>query len=183
MRPKVFLSIVVPALVLLVCLAYLRPGRGSRAVETAVSAPAQAVPLGGTETPSARPDAHIHAVPPPASGTLSPEDLAKATEDQARHQATINKRATELNELAMADDAGSLGQILSELDNPEPQIRNAALQAAVQFGSRDAIPRLREAAARTDDVQERQALESAANYLTLPSLTELMDQRRQAKRH
>jgi hypothetical protein len=181
MRLKVFLSVVFAACGLLLLLAFLRPTRGARA----------AVPgLPAEEKPGA---VAVHRLPGPGPGRVGPEVAAStrptlAPTNQPVGNAAqdrydqIKKRVIELGALAMEDDAASLATILSELENPEPQIREAALDATVQFGSRDAIPRLRELAARTEDLQTRHAFEQAAEFLTLPSLTEVLDERKQASR-
>jgi hypothetical protein len=77
-------------------------------------------------------------------------------------------------ELALNNDSASLKIILAELGNPNRAIRNAALQAAVQFGSRDAIPSLRQATAQVDDSDEKAELLQAIEFLKLPSLSEAM---------
>jgi cystathionine beta-lyase family protein involved in aluminum resistance len=74
----------------------------------------------------------------------------------------------------MDNDSSSLDTILSELTNADPQIRKAALEATIQFASRDAIPKLAEVAAQTDDPQEEIALNDAIEFLKLPSLTEVI---------
>jgi len=67
-------------------------------------------------------------------------DEAVAETPQAKQEAYAAKRVVELQDLGMEDDPASLETILSELANRDPSIREAAVQAAVQFGSRDAIP-------------------------------------------
>jgi HEAT repeat protein len=76
----------------------------------------------------------------------------------------------------MNDDRGSLDTILSELGNRDPEIRKAALEATIQFGSRDAIPKLADAVSQTDDPTEKAALTDAIEFLKLPSLTEIRQQ-------
>lgn len=94
----------------------------------------------------------------------------------AEHGVYVEKRVAELQDLAMDDDPKSLQIILSELTNREPEIRHAAVDAAVQFGSRDAIPLLSDAALQTDDAEERASMLSAAEYLKLPSYRETKDE-------
>ena len=84
-------------------------------------------------------------------------------------------------DLAMADDSDSLNTILSELTNRDPQIRKAALEACVQFGSRDAIPRLSDVVSQTDDPKEKAEIVEAIEFLKLPSATELIAQNRGVK--
>ena len=72
----------------------------------------------------------------------------------------------------MDNAPASLEIILGELTNRDPEIRQAAVDAAMQFGSRDAIPRLKEAVDRTEDPREKVALLEASNFsscLRLPS--------------
>ena len=99
------------------------------------------------------------------------------TAPQAAHQTYVAERVAKLQELAMDDQGSSLQTILGELSNRDPVIRKAAREAAVQFSSRDAIPRLLEAAGQTEDPAEKQELIEAAEFLKLPSLTEVMQQR------
>jgi len=109
-------------------------------------------------------------------------DLAPGGSPEERHAAYVEARQAELMSLAMNDDAESLNTILSELANRDPKIRETAVQAAVQFHSRDALPRLQDAALQTDDARERAAIEAAIEFLKLPTLTEvLQEQARQAQ--
>jgi hypothetical protein len=71
----------------------------------------------------------------------------------------------------MNDDPASLSNILADLTNPEKEIRDAAIEAAKQFGSTNAIPTLKAVAANTADTEEQIALLEAANFLSLPSMT------------
>lgn len=75
-----------------------------------------------------------------------------------------------LQSLAMNKDTDSLGKILAELNNADPQIRAAARDAAVQYGDRVAVPALRVAANQAEDLDEKKALLEAADYLELPAL-------------
>ncbi len=115
----------------------------------------------------------------PAAQGASAEPGAQSTTDDADVTPPfVETRVGELQDLAMQDDPDSLRQILSELANPNAQIRKAAIDAAVQFGSRDAIPDLANAADRTTDPEEKKALQDAIDYLKLPSLTEVLQQRK-----
>ena len=76
----------------------------------------------------------------------------------------------ELQALAMQDDADALKSILAALTNSDPQIREAARDAAVQFGDRAAAPALRAAADQIEDPKEKIALREAADFLELPPL-------------
>jgi hypothetical protein len=106
----------------------------------------------------------------------SQAEAAPASPDRT-HQAYVAGRISLLQQLSMDDQSSSLQTILGELTNRDPEIRKAAREATVQFASRDAIPQLLEAAAQTEDPAEKQELIEAAEFLKLPSLTEVMQQR------
>ena len=95
---------------------------------------------------------------------------------EAKHQAYVEERRNHLMDLAAEDDQESLKTILSELTNRDPEIRKAALEAAVQFGSRDAIPSLAEAALQSENPEEKAAINKAVEFLKLPSLSEVLAQ-------
>jgi len=109
---------------------------------------------------------------PPKSGTQPAAQ--PATEDA--HEAYVEKRSAELMDIAMTDERTNLDIILSEISNRDPEIRKAALEATIQFGSRDAIPKLADAISQTDDPNEKAALADAIEFLKLPSLTEIRAQ-------
>jgi hypothetical protein len=107
-----------------------------------------------------------------ASGEINPAEPSP-TSPEGRQKAFIASRIEELQDLAMEDDDASLGVIVSELSNREPAIRQAAVEAAVQFGSRDAIPALLAAEQQAEDSHEKAAIRDAIEFLQLPKLTEL----------
>ena len=111
------------------------------------------------------------AAAPSGSGTAPESNSTTPTEDS--HQAYVEKRTAELMDIAMTDERANLDIILSELSNRDPEIRKAALEATIQFGSRDAIPKLADAVSHTDDPAEKTALADAIEFLKLPSLTEI----------
>ncbi|MGA2661252.1 MAG: HEAT repeat domain-containing protein, partial [Verrucomicrobiota bacterium] len=95
---------------------------------------------------------------------------------EARQRAYVENRVAELMELASQDGPASLDIVLSELTNRDPEIRKAALEATLQVRSREAIPRLMEAAEQTDDPREKAAIADAIEFLKLPTLAEVTDQ-------
>jgi hypothetical protein len=90
------------------------------------------------------------------------------------HEAWVAVRIDELRDLSTKTDRASLEAILSELKNPNQEIREAALDAISQSGNRAAIPGLREAAAQTENSQEKQAIAKAIEFISLPTLTEVL---------
>jgi len=148
----------------------------------------------GLSRPQSSPGAPVAQPPPPASAALAltnysrPEtEASQATPSEppaedspaARQEAYALNRINELLDLSTHDDRDSLNVILSELTNRDPRIRQAALEAATQFGSRDAIPSLEDAITQIDDVQEKAALAKAIEFLRAPTLAEAAAQKKE----
>src|SRR4029077_1299827 len=114
------------------------------------------------------------AIAAPKNATQSETQPTNSSEDA--HQAYVEQRSAQLMDIAMTDDRPTPDPILSELSNRDPEIRKAALEAAIQFGSRDAIPKLADAISQTDDPNEKAAIADALEFLKLPSLTEIRAQ-------
>ena len=99
------------------------------------------------------------------------DDVISAS-PEAKHAAYVHSRVIELQDLGMDSDPDSLETILSELGNRDPDIRAAAVAATVQFGSRDAIPRLEDAELQAADPHEKADIADAIEFLNLPTLAE-----------
>jgi len=78
----------------------------------------------------------------------------------------------------MAEDDESLRVMLGELKNPDARIREPALEAVRQCGRREAIPVLEAFAAQAPDSVEAVALKETADFLALPSVSEMRDRLR-----
>ena len=85
-------------------------------------------------------------------------------------RAAIDAELARLHELFMSGDPAALPLILADLNNPEKEIRDAAIEAAKQFGSTNAIPALKAAADDTEDLAEKIDLLKAAEFLTVPAM-------------
>ena len=132
-------------------------------------------------TPAPIPAADLASRETAPSTALDPGSTEVVNETaEGKHEAEIARRIDQLQDLGMENDPASLDKILSELNNPEARVREAAVTAAVQFGSRDAIPRLEETLARTEDSSEKSALKEAVDFLKLPTLTEALSQTNQS---
>ena len=81
----------------------------------------------------------------------------------------------------MNNDDASRDAIWAELKNPDKAIRKAALEAAIQFGDRSVVPRLKEIAGQTEDPAEKAAIQQAIDYINLPSLTERLAEQKAAR--
>ena len=139
-------------------LAETNPAPGARLANEIVPAPGTNLPGPGQNSSEA-----VSNLPTNAT------DIARAA-----RETYVNGRISTLQDLAMDNAASSLDAILAELTNNDPQIRKAALEATIQFASRDAIPRLTEVAAETQDAEEKAAINEAIEFLKLPSLTEVL---------
>ncbi len=98
--------------------------------------------------------------------------VGSATLETADSSATdyVQNRVAQLAGLGMNDDPDSLRIIVSELGCRNREIRQAAREAAVQFGSADAIPALAESMLETDDGLEKADIQKAIEFLGLPSV-------------
>jgi hypothetical protein len=86
------------------------------------------------------------------------------------HDAYVLQRRAELMELGMHNDPDSLKTILSELENPDAEIRQGALSATIDFGSKDAIPTLQNEMNWATDPEEKVAIKKAIDFLDLTPL-------------
>ncbi|HEY0550821.1 MAG TPA: HEAT repeat domain-containing protein [Verrucomicrobiae bacterium] len=111
----------------------------------------------------------------PAKEKTSEESFADGRDEQ--HEAQVAARIAELGNLSTKTDRASRETLLSEVKNPDHEIRQAALDAISQSGNRAAIPGLREAAAQTEDSREKKAIEEVIEFINLPTLTELLSRR------
>ena len=108
----------------------------------------------------------------PGASNNSPEQILSAQTN------SVDERIIELTELGARSDVKSFQKIIASLQDAEREIRRAAVDATIQFGSRDAIPILKELAAKAEDAREKVELLDAAEFLKLPSLSEIRRSRR-----
>ncbi len=158
MRLKIAVPVLLLCLLCLVMMFYARPRQqdvpspAAGAVETSTNADSQAVA-------SAPPARRVRATTPPV--TQTDPVIEKET-----HEQFVTRRISELMDLAMTDDSNSLRTILAELSNPDAEIREAAVTAAVQFKSPDAIPALREAYIVATEPEEKLRIRNAIDFLS-----------------
>lgn len=189
MRPKIALTILIGGLLVVGALLALRP-RSSGALDSSRTSDATAgsgsdPSLGGVITGSssnARPAAPPR-LPVPASRRMYGARVSARGGDSSipaepltaeQQEDAVNERILELSDLATQGDSASLGVILSELSNDNPDIRRAALDAVMQSGNPDAIPALQQLADRSVDPQQRTDLAQAIEFLSLPSLSDVL---------
>jgi hypothetical protein len=163
MRPKFVFGMLLMVLLVLVTAVYLKQHLGN------VSATAPATPEIAAPAPVAASNVEASVAPPPAPSSAAPVVTNILTDEQ--RQAAIDTETDRLQQWSMNDDPASLSNILADLTNSEKEIRDAAIEAAKQFGSTNAIPTLKAVAANTTDTEEQIDLLEAANFLSLPSIS------------
>lgn len=131
----------------------------------AVKAPAPGAGSSGQQVSKPLPATPENNLPDPHITIATGPDIPPP----AKYEDYVNRRTAELEDLGMAGDASALFTIESELDSRDPRIQKAAVSAAIQFGSRDAIPALRQAYDHTDDPAQKLNLQKAIEFLELPS--------------
>ena len=103
----------------------------------------------------------------PVSGP-PPEENAAADPNSPEHAEFIAERKAELYQMGISQKPGSLPAILARLHDANPEIREAAVTATMDFGSKDAIPTLRNELAWAEDPREKADLQQAIDFLQLP---------------
>jgi hypothetical protein len=175
MRPKIVVIVITLGLFVFGTLFAIRQS-ADRSTKNSEPQPAIAgtTPLSDSLASAKAQPVAERATAPTGSGAPTATNSTPSAEEA--HQAYVEQRSAELMDIAMTDERANLDIILSELNNRDPEIRKAALEATIQFGSRDAIPKMADAAAQTDDPKEKAAIADAIEFLKLPSLTEIRAQ-------
>ncbi len=150
------------------------PGNGTQTVE----AQAETNFAGPVELP---PERLLASAPAPEKVSRAEESILDGRDEQ--HEARVTARIAQLRDLSRKTDRASLETLLSEVKSPELEIRQAALDAISQSGHRAAIPALREAAAQTEDSRDKQAIVEVIEFISLPTLTELLARRGTTNNH
>jgi hypothetical protein len=158
MRLKVIIPILLLAIATLVVIQQIRPGPGN---DTTLHDSGNSVVILTTNAVTEA-NADVKGID---AKDPSPERPTGLSTSEESHQDYVSRRTAELMDLAMSDDPASLNSILSELNNPDAEIRDAAVIAAVQFKSADAIPALQEAYLRADDPEEKLSIRKAVEFL------------------
>jgi hypothetical protein len=167
MRIKVALPIILFAGLFLLLVHWFRPRPENTVAPQAILPPAPLAVTKPVVQTAAFPETLTRPVKAvPAAGVSETPETTLANADNA------NDQTMELAALAMNNDADSLRTILRWLTDPDRQIRDAALEATIQFDSPDAIPSLQDALAQTEDGQEKASIQKAIDFLKLQPLTQ-----------
>jgi HEAT repeat protein len=178
-RSKVVIGLLISAVALAAAWFWARPRPAGLSDVPEPPAAEQAVENGAVSPPAEQAPSSASANIPHRSPTQAdladgvPQNTTPGSVD-AKQAALVAKRVNELQDLGMENDPESLEAILAELRNEDPSIREAAVEAAIQFGSRSAIPRLAEAADQATDPKEKSAIQEAIDFLKQPTLAEAL---------
>jgi hypothetical protein len=170
MRAKVVIPLLLVGIMAVLLVFVVRPKNS-----VISSQPAQVTSAANDSTPKTNPVGFSNSsLTGPGKNSTATE---VATDDSANaengdYEVYVVNRITELENLGMANDPNSLAEIESEFDNRDPRIQTAAVAAAVQFGSRDAIPALQDAYRHFDDPGQKINIQKAIDFLKLPTLGE-----------
>lgn len=175
MRPKIAMIIIGIGLTALIGLSLLRSNHQRRPTDPSLIAQRTAAEQEKTASSNPQvvasnstPDAK--AIPEIWTAASRGDALKNGSQQAARGQDEyIQQRVGELYDLGMSDSPEALKTILSEVTNPEGEIRKAAIEAAKQFGSTNAIPSLEDAISTSESLEDRQDLREAIEFLKLPS--------------
>jgi hypothetical protein len=166
MRAKVILPVSVLALVVVASAVYFhfKPDQPAPAVaETAASG----------DSASAAPSA-LPAILKKVSGPAQAHDGLPVQQDDADdlnsadHDEYVQERDAQIHQMGMSHNPAALPTILAELHNTDPAIRATALTATMDFGSKDAIPALKNEMTWAEDPREKVEIQRAINFLQVP---------------
>jgi hypothetical protein len=121
------------------------------------------------------------AVTPVATNPAPVLPVVDTVATNAQHEAAVQAKIDKLQDLQANDDPASLKAILTELGDPDKEVRAVAIEATIQFGDRSAIPVLKDLAATTTDSGEKKALLDAVEFMSLPTMTEVHAARLQSQ--
>lgn len=167
MRPKFAIALLLPALLFLGAIILFKQHSANVSKPAAAPAPATTGVAPASEPESAP---ATTSVAPALQPALEPV-VAKAMTPEER-QAEVDAEKDRLFDWGMSDDPQSLSHILGDLTNSEKEVRLAAIEATKQFGSKDAIPALKEQAQNTGDAEEQTGLLKAAEFLSLTPMSD-----------
>ena len=173
MRPKIVITVLIVGLAGLAVIFWLKPA--AKQPETVPNPPSVAIaPVTNLSAAAVIPVISSNNAPAIAQRKpVNPFITPRATGLDAEF---LQKKMDRLEELQANDDDASLQEILAELTNTNRLIRHAAIEATIQFGGHKAVPILQGLAARTWDEGEKKELLEAAEFLSLPTLTEIRAQ-------
>lgn len=169
MRVKVILSASVLAILILAPAIYFR---FAPATPAPVQAPPATEDVAANSQPVTPPVSHHPRSIVPANNGEGVTAPGEDTSSAPNAEEAMQDRMAQLTQLGASDDPNDLHTLVASLNDKQPEIRKTALDAIVQFGSKDAIPALEKEMQWTEDPQEKVDIINAIKYLQLPSFQE-----------
>ena len=176
MRPSVVITVLLAGIAGLAVILFLKPpvNRPQPAASSMVQ-PVIPAPEIKPASPKISPPTNTAVSSPPKQRRPIPFTTPDVTGENAEF---IQEQINRLEDLESNDDDASLQAILKELTNTNRLIRHVAIEATIQFGGHSAVPVLQDLAARTADPDEKKELLDAAEFLALPTISEVRAQKR-----
>jgi hypothetical protein len=175
MRPNVVITLLLIGAIVIAVVFFLKPAR--------ISTQPVANPLSPSATLASNTAPVVVQTAPVTTNVATAVPASAAPRAGRLNQMTgpnadaLQKQVDRLEELQANDDDASLKEILASLTDTNKIIRHVAIEATIQFGGHTAVPVLRDLATRTWDPTEKKELTEAADFLELPTLTEVRAQR------
>lgn len=143
------------------------PAAAALSTPSAQNRATAAEPVRNATQPISTPSPRHYAAPSAAPSNTSGGGPAKTEFSPAQ---TIS----DLDDLMISNhpEQEKLGVMLATLGGPDKDLRAAALEHIKELDDRDAVAQLQDLSDRTEDAQDKAALQDVIDYLNLPSLTE-----------
>lgn len=175
MRPKFLMALALGTVVIVTLMMFAKHQLSPPNVPAEIhSDPASPVASTETKAPMEPPLPPLAAPvdPQPAASVItSPAPVAELSDEE--RAAKIGEAIMQINAAIMQNDSNSVAVIMAGLTNAERAVREQSVSAVKQLGDRDLIPALTNLAARTENYEDRHALEAAADFIAQPTLAEL----------
>jgi hypothetical protein len=171
MRPKFVLTLILFAALVLAAAFYFKQSNSQSPALNVAKTTASPPPTAISIPPAAPDSSNLPMIPRPLP-TAAPATTIISSMTPEEKQSYIETEVARLQDLSTQDDSASLSSIMNDLTNSEKEVRLAAIEATKQFGSKDAIPVLQADVTSAADTDEKIALLEAADFLSLPSLTD-----------
>jgi len=170
MRPKVVILILVAGFGLLGIMFVLKGVMAGHAGNAGGQTPATEAKV---DSQSAAANDQAVQVNPNSSNTAASSEQPVAASEQLR-AAAVEKELDAIRELVGEADGANNPTIISALigkvENPEAEVRKAALAALVQLNDTNAVPGLEQAAEEMKDTRAKVAVLDTIDYLKLPNI-------------
>jgi hypothetical protein len=163
MRPKVVIFILVAGFGLLGIMFVLKGVMAEHAGNA--GGQASATPANMDSQPAAT-NNQVAQVSPDSSNTAASSEQMRAAEVEIE----LDAIQALLGEADGANNSRIISALIDKVENPEPEVRKAALAALVQLNDTNAVPELKQVAERVKDPRAKVAVMDTIDYLNLPNV-------------